>query len=71
MTKSQRKKKRQQYSLPAAGSSPGTVFIDDNSLEPRIVLHTIAGQNYGTESLKDLSNKKEKITKNKYTTIVK
>lgn len=64
MTKNQRaKKKRQRYNLPAAGSSPGTVFIDDSSLEPRIVLHTIADQNYGTESLKDLSRLKDIINK--------
>ena len=64
MTKNQRaKKKRQRYNLPVAGSSPGTVFIDESSLEPRIVLHTISGPDYVTEKLKDITRVKDIISK--------
>jgi magnesium transporter len=51
---SRHKKNRQQYTLPEAGSSPGLIYIDPNSLETKIVLHNITKDNYKDEVLPDL-----------------
>ena len=55
---SRQKKRRQQYSLPEAGSSPGLIYIDPNSVEPKIVLHTITKDSYKDEVLPNLQGVK-------------
>jgi magnesium transporter len=47
MSKTQRNKhKKKRYALPAPGTSPGFVFIDENSLKPHIKLHSFNADHY-------------------------
>lgn len=64
---SKRKKNRQKYVLPEAGSSPGLIFIDENAHETKISLHTISKDVYTVRELVDLKELK-KIIADKYTT---
>ncbi len=45
------KQKKKHYALPSPGASPGTVYIDENSLEPRITLY---GYNTSTYQVKEI-----------------
>lgn len=58
---SKHKKSRDKYSLPEAGSSPGLIYIDENSLETKITLHTVAKEFYKVEELTDLKRIKQII----------
>jgi magnesium transporter len=61
------KKTRPQYKLPEAGSSPGLIYIDENALETKIRLHTIAKDTYTVTDLPDLRGIKS-IIADKYLT---
>lgn len=50
------KRKRKHYTLPSAGSSPGVVFLDENSLLPKIQLHSYNDQHYTINDLDNLEN---------------
>lgn len=51
--KSRKKKKR--LKIPLAGSSPGVVYIDENSLKPVITLHKINATIYETKELPNIN----------------
>jgi len=48
--------KHKKYSLPAAGSSPGLIFIDENALKPVIKLYKYNAEHYEVKELNSLSN---------------
>lgn len=54
--KSRSKKKRHKYTLPAAGSSPGLVHIDENSVKPVITLYKYNTEVYEVIKLENLNN---------------
>jgi magnesium transporter len=51
-----RHKHKKHYTLPSPGSSPGIVFIDENSLSPVINLHVFNADSYKVEQLQNLNN---------------
>lgn len=56
MSKRHKKLELNQRCLPDTGSSPGIIYMDDKSLEPKITLHTISTENYDARPIADLSN---------------
>jgi len=56
-----RKRKHQRYSLPAAGSSPGLVRIDEHALPSIITLYTYTTDSYVVEDISSLSSIKERL----------
>ncbi|TDQ11678.1 magnesium/cobalt transporter CorA [Pedobacter metabolipauper] len=67
MTKKQRHKRRKQYSLPKAGSSPGLVYIDPNALDPIINIYKYNADHFSVEELGDLKRVAEIIADKNYT----
>jgi magnesium transporter len=61
-----RKRKKQRYSLPAAGSSPGVVSIDEHALESVITLYTYTVDSYMAEGIESLSLLKERLLDKRY-----
>jgi len=59
MSKRHKKLELNQRCLPDTGSSPGVIYMDDKSLEPRITLHTISTDSYEAKPIADLSNIRE------------
>ncbi len=57
------KQKKVQYKLPSPGSSPGVVYLDENSLEPKIRLYTYSADSYNVQTLAHLGELK-KLTSN-------
>ncbi|MEE1944294.1 magnesium/cobalt transporter CorA [Pedobacter sp. KR3-3] len=47
--------KKRHYALPTPGSSPGLIYIDENSLKPKITLYTYNQQTYKVEELHNLN----------------
>lgn len=56
MEKKTKLKKKKKYTLPVAGSSPGLVYIDENSLKPKITLHTFNQASYNSKKLENLND---------------
>lgn len=56
--KKQHKSKKHRYNLPLPGTSPGLVFIDENSLKPQIYLHSYDAESYKVEPLGSLAGLK-------------
>jgi len=54
--KSKSRKKRQRITLPAAGSSPGLVYIDENALKPIITLYKYNSDVYEVTELDNLNH---------------
>lgn len=54
--RSRSRKKRQKYVLPEAGSSPGLVYIHEDSVKPVITLHKISATTYEVTKLENLNN---------------
>jgi len=54
--KSRSKKKRQKFVVPVAGSSPGLVYIDENSVKPVITLYKYNANVYEVTKLDNLNN---------------
>ena len=52
------KHKKARYALPSPGSSPGLVYIDENSLDPVIKLHSYNGSSYKVDELGSLKELK-------------
>ncbi|MES2652268.1 MAG: magnesium/cobalt transporter CorA [Bacteroidota bacterium] len=52
------KPKKTRYVVPSPGSSPGTVYIDENSLEPRITLYSYNVDQYNVRQLERLADLK-------------
>lgn len=53
-----RSKRRHKYALPLPGTSPGIIYIDENSLLPKITLHVYGEKTYKAETLKNLNELK-------------
>ncbi|MGY0036087.1 CorA family divalent cation transporter [Pedobacter sp. NJ-S-72] len=53
--KNKARKKKKRLKIPLAGSSPGVVYIDENSLKPVITLHKINETTYETRELPDIN----------------
>jgi magnesium transporter len=53
------KHKKVHYTLPSPGSSPGMVYLDENSLEPKILLYTYNADRYKVERLDHLGELKK------------
>jgi len=49
-------RKHKKYSLPAVGSSPGLIFIDENALKPVIKLYKYNMEHYEVRELSSLNN---------------
>jgi len=60
------KHKKHRYVLPAPGSSPGMVFIDENSVEPHINLYSYNQNYYNVEQLTNLEGLKQRLTDKTY-----
>lgn len=58
-------KKHHRYSLPLPGTSPGMVYIDENSLDPIITLYSYSADTYKVEVLESLRNLKAHVTDEK------
>lgn len=52
------KPKKARYVVPSPGASPGTVYIDENSLEPRITLHSYYADQYKVRKVERLTELK-------------
>lgn len=52
------KHKKGHYTLPSPGSSPGMVYLDENSLEPKILLYTYNSDSYKVQTLDHLGELK-------------
>jgi magnesium transporter len=63
---SKHRHKKHRYALPAPGSSPGTIYIDENSVEPHINLYIYNQNYYKVEHLENLENLKFRLTDNSY-----
>lgn len=62
MTKLKKHKhKKNSYKLPKPGSSPGIVFIDENSLSPQINLYTYNENYYEVKKLDNIEGLREKL----------
>ncbi|WAC40241.1 magnesium/cobalt transporter CorA [Pedobacter sp. SL55] len=60
------KQKKKKYALPPPGTTPGFVYIDSNSLKPKINLYSYNAVEFKVEKLTSLSNITEQ-TKNRDT----
>jgi len=60
------KQKKKKYALPAPGTTPGFIYIDSNSLQPKINLYSYNAQEFKVEELASLRNIREK-TKDRHT----
>ncbi len=67
ISKKKKKKHRQQYTLPEAGSSPGIIYIDEHALDTNIVLHTLSKDVYKTEELANLKTITSTISNKAFT----
>ena len=56
------KQKKKHYVLPSPGASPGTVYIDEHSLEPRITLYTYHANTYKVKEIDHLADIKRLAT---------
>ncbi|MEJ5996054.1 magnesium/cobalt transporter CorA [Pedobacter sp. Du54] len=54
-----RKQKKARYALPRPGSSPGMVYLDENSLAPKILLYTYNSTSHKVQSLAHLGELKK------------
>lgn len=61
MSKRHKKLEVNQRCLPDTGSSPGVIYLDEKSLEPKITLHTISATSYHAQPIPDLSGIIEQI----------
>lgn len=62
-----KKHKKAHYTLPSPGSSPGVVYLDENSLEPRISLYTYKDSSYKVQTLNDLSQLQQLTSNHDFT----
>jgi len=62
-----KRKHNKRYSLPAAGTSPGSVFIDENALKPRINLYKYNADTYEVAELTSINNLSKLISDHDFT----
>jgi magnesium transporter len=67
MAKKHKHKKHHNYALPMPGTSPGLVYIDENSVPPRIELHTYNENSYKSEHLESLKELKKHTVDKQFT----
>jgi magnesium transporter len=67
MAKKHRHKKHRSYALPQPGTSPGLVYIDENSVIPKITLHSYNEITYKSELLADLKDLKAHTADQQFT----
>lgn len=60
-------RKKKQYILPKAGTSPGLIYIDENSLPPKITVHRFNSAGYESKNQENI-NQILKITADKTAT---
>lgn len=61
------KQKKARYALPSPGSSPGMVYLDENSLDPKISLYSYNADSYSVQKLNHLGELKEFTLANNFT----
>lgn len=61
------KPKKTRYVLPSPGSSPGTVYLDENSLKPKISLYTYNADTYKVREVERLSDIKRLASDSNFT----
>lgn len=66
MSKSKHKHHKHRYALPSPGSSPGMVYIDENSLAPHINLYSYNESYYNVEKLENIEGLKQRLTDTTY-----
>lgn len=65
--RSKSKRKRERYKLPAAGSSPGLVYIADDAVKPVITLYKLNANTYEVIKLENLNHIAKTIADKNYT----
>lgn len=60
------RKKRKHLAIPEAGTSPGSVYIDETAFKPIITIHSFNAEEYQIEQVKGLQGLKERISCSKY-----
>lgn len=66
MAKSKKKHHKNRYALPSPGSSPGMVYIDENSLAPHINLYSYNENYYKVERLENIEGLKQRLANTTY-----
>ncbi|RZK56580.1 MAG: magnesium/cobalt transporter CorA [Pedobacter sp.] len=66
MARNKKKHHKHRYALPSPGSSPGMVFIDENSLAPHINLYSYNENYYKVEHLENIEGLKQRLTDQTY-----
>jgi magnesium transporter len=61
------RKKRKHLAVPEAGTSPGSVFIDENAFKPVIAIHSFNATEYKVDLVKNLQGLKERLSCPDYT----
>jgi magnesium transporter len=61
------KHKKARYAIPSPGSSPGMVYLDENSLDPKILLYTYNATSYKVQTLTHLGEVKKLTTDTDFT----
>lgn len=61
------KPKKARYIMPSPGASPGTVYIDENSLEPRIIVHSYDEKHYKVQQFDQLTEATNHIQNTNFT----
>lgn len=67
MDKNKRSRKKKHFILPKAGSSPGLVYIDENSLQPKIFLHQYNAEGYEVKQLDNINQLAKTLTNKEFT----
>ncbi|RZJ75337.1 MAG: magnesium/cobalt transporter CorA [Flavobacterium sp.] len=66
MARSKKKHHKHRYALPSPGSSPGMVYIDENSLTPHINLYSYNENYYKVEHLENIEGLRQRLTDKAY-----
>lgn len=61
-----RRQKHRKYVLPAAGSSPGLIYIDENALKPVVKLYKYNANFYEVTEVKDFNNLRSTVANKEY-----
>lgn len=59
--KKHRRQKHRKYVLPAAGSSPGLIYIDENALKPVVKLYKYNAEHYEVIDIEDFKTIQSKV----------
>jgi len=67
MDKKRRNKKKKHFVLSKAGTSPGLVYIDENSLTPKITIHIYNAEDYQVKTIDNLNQIAKTIADKNFT----